>query len=43
MPAENTETIVNSSPIIPPDSPKPNIIVDSSNLMDLVSLNEIDK
>ncbi|KAL9538609.1 Serine/threonine-protein phosphatase 2A 56 kDa regulatory subunit delta isoform [Mucor bainieri] len=34
MPAENADTAIHNSPIIPPDSPKPNIIVDSSNLMD---------
>ncbi|CEP15139.1 hypothetical protein [Parasitella parasitica] len=35
MPAETTETLINSLATMPPDSPKPNIIMDSSNLMDL--------
>ncbi|EPB88248.1 hypothetical protein HMPREF1544_04956 [Mucor circinelloides 1006PhL] len=34
MPAENADTIIHNPPIIPPDSPKPNVIVDSANLMD---------
>ncbi|KAL7331189.1 serine/threonine-protein phosphatase 2A 56 kDa regulatory subunit delta isoform [Mucor circinelloides] len=34
MPAENVDTIVHNPPTIPPDSPKPNVIVDSANLMD---------
>ncbi|KAK4520029.1 uncharacterized protein ATC70_008157 [Mucor velutinosus] len=34
MPAEATDTAPHNPPIIPPDSPKPSIIVDSSNLID---------